>query len=80
MNDKIGRIELARFRYSHFMSGKKIADAIGVSHSTYYRIERGEYCGTFQFWKSLKEHFNLSWEQIEILEKVNDERKLVNER
>lgn len=40
---KVKRAYLVNLRQSHRISGKEIADTIGMTASKYYRIERGEY-------------------------------------
>lgn len=55
------KILLKQFRVSHGdMTQTELANAIGVPHSYYTRVERGVLSGNVEFWAKLQARFNVS--------------------
>ncbi len=63
------RHELKIFRVTQNLKQEEMADKLGVSTSTYNRIEMGETRGSQMFWVTLQEVFKLEDGEVWRLQK-----------
>lgn len=57
-------VRLKVFRALRGLTQANMAEFGGVSLTTYHLIECGKRKGSFIFWENIKNHFDLTWEEV----------------
>ena len=64
MKKQIKRHKLKLLRVKHDLTQEQIAKKLGCSVTTYNLVENGKRRGTEDFWKALKQLFNLEGGEV----------------
>jgi DNA-binding XRE family transcriptional regulator len=64
------RRELKRLRLHNFLTQAEMADKCGVSRNNYAYIEQGNRAGSADFWFTLQKEFNIPFERLDDMRKV----------